>query len=86
MTQETIPAREYTLVHDAANVPCGPKMFGKGMALYQRYKLLAEAESRTLFLGRLATYSYLDMWMAVAQAMVKLRGAVEGKTAGQSMP
>ena len=28
---------------------------------------------RTILLGRLATYSYLDMWMAVAQAMVKLR-------------
>ena len=50
--------------------------FGEGMALYQRYKKLADAEPRTIFIGRLATYSYLDMWMAVAQAMVKLRPVV----------
>ena len=73
-TQETILTREYPLVHDLTNEPYYPMPCGEGMALYQRYKLLAEAERRTLFIGRLATYSYLDMWMAVAQAMVKLRG------------
>jgi UDP-galactopyranose mutase len=53
--------------------------FGEGQALYQRYKELAAAEKDTLFLGRLATYSYLDMWMAVAQAMVKV-GAILKKS------
>ena len=72
--QETILTREYPLVHDRTNEPYYPMSFGEGMALYQQYKSLAEPEKRTLFIGRLATYSYLDMWMAVAQAMMKLRG------------
>ena len=80
---ETVLTKEYPLAHDGTNEPYYPMPFGEGMALYQRYKelaLLARAaaqaaeEPRTVFLGRLATYSYLDMWMAVAQAMVKLRG------------
>ena len=32
-----------------------------------------QKEKNVLFLGRLATYKYLDMWMAVKQAMVKIR-------------
>jgi len=26
-----------------------------------------------IFLGRLATYKYLDMWMAIKQVMTKLK-------------
>lgn len=70
--EETVITREYPLAHDASNEPYYPMPFGEGQALYQRYKELAAAEEGTLFLGRLATYSYLDMWMAVAQAMVKV--------------
>lgn len=39
--------------------------------------MLAEEERRLLLSGRLATFSYLDMVMAVAQAVVKLRGMAE---------
>lgn len=70
---ETVLTKEYPLAHDETNEPYYPMPFGGGMALYQQYKALADAEPRTVFLGRLATYSYLDMWMAVAQAMVKTR-------------
>ncbi len=71
--QTTIITKEYPQAHDANNEPFYPMPFGPGMELYQKYKKLAEAEPRTILLGRLATYSYLDMWMAVKQAMVKLR-------------
>lgn len=71
--RETVLTKEYPLAHDETNEPYYPMPFGEGMALYQQYKALADADPRTVFLGRLATYSYLDMWMAVAQAMVKLR-------------
>ncbi len=39
--------------------------------------MLAEEERRLLLSGWLATFSYLDMVMAVAQAVVKLRGMAE---------
>jgi UDP-galactopyranose mutase len=74
--EETIITKEYPMAHDETNEPYYPMPFGAGMALYQKYKKLADAEKKTIFIGRLATYSYLDMWMAVKQAMVKLRPIV----------
>jgi UDP-galactopyranose mutase len=74
--EETIITKEHPMAHDETNEPFYPMPFGEGQALYQKYKKLADAERRTIFIGRLATYSYLDMWMAVKQAMVKLRPIV----------
>jgi UDP-galactopyranose mutase len=73
---ETIITKEYPMAHDETNEPFYPMPFGEGQALYQKYKKLADAEKKTIFIGRLATYSYLDMWMAVKQAIVKLRPIV----------
>ncbi len=70
---QTVVTREFPVAHDDTNDPYYPMPFGDGRTLYQKYKALADAERRTVFLGRLATYSYLDMWMAVAQVMTKLR-------------
>ncbi|GAA5120663.1 NAD(P)-binding protein [Luteolibacter yonseiensis] len=70
---ETVVTREYPLAHDDTNEPFYPMPFGDGMEIHARYKALARNLPHTLFLGRLATYSYLDMWMAVAQAVTLLR-------------
>lgn len=51
------------------NLPIYPKTFGEGPEIYERYRQAAEADPNTIFLGRLATYRYLDMWMAVKQVM-----------------
>ena len=58
------------------NLPIYPKTFGEGPAIYERYRQAADAENNTIFLGRLATYRYLDMWMAVKQVMVKLKSDI----------
>jgi UDP-galactopyranose mutase len=68
----TIITKEYSISHNNTNIPFYPMPFGNGSDLYNKYKELAEKESNTLFLGRLATYKYLDMWMAVKQAMQKV--------------
>lgn len=54
------------------NDPIYPKTFGEGPEVYKKYLQAAEADKNTIFLGRLATYRYLDMWMAVKQVIVKL--------------
>jgi UDP-galactopyranose mutase len=72
--------KEYPQAHDPTNEPYYPMPFGEGMELYRRYRELAKAEPKTLFLGRLATYAYLDMWMAVAQVMVKLKPVLGGES------
>lgn len=70
---QTIITREYPQAHNSQNEPYYPMPFGEGAQLFKKYKRLAQLERKTVFIGRLATYSYLDMWMAVAQTMVKLR-------------
>ena len=55
------------------NDPIYPKTFGEGPAIYERYRQAADADKNTIFLGRLATYRYLDMWMAVKQVLSKLK-------------
>ena len=47
--------------------------FGESDSIYKKYSNLAAEEKNTIFIGRLATYKYLDMSMAVKQAILKLR-------------
>ena len=70
----TVITVEYpkALEHDW-EVPFYPIPFGDGNDVYNQYKDLTEKEDNVIFLGRLATYKYLDMWMAVKQAFLKLR-------------
>ena len=67
----TIMTRDYPEQHNEYNDPIYPMDFGEGMSIYSAYKSVVRAEQNVLFLGRLASYKYLDMWMAVKQAMVK---------------
>ena len=68
----TIMTRDYPVDHDETNDPIYPKNFGEGQIVYKNYRPAIQAQSNVIFLGRLATYKYLDMWMAIKQAMVKL--------------
>ena len=68
----TILTRDYPQEHDDSNEPIYPKNYGESLMIFERYKKLMQKEKNVLFLGRLATYKYLDMWMAVKQAMVKI--------------
>lgn len=49
-------------------------------ALYKRYEELARREPNVLFLGRLATYQYLNMDQVVGQAMAAFRRLNIGST------
>jgi len=69
----TIHTRDHPEEHVAGkNEAIYPKTFGGGPEMYAKYRKMADKEKNTIFLGRLATYKYLDMWMAVNQVMVKL--------------
>ena len=69
----TIHTRDYPEEYEPGkNEAIYPKPFGGGTEKYQEYLKMAKKEKDTIFLGRLATYKYLDMWMAVAQVMTKL--------------
>jgi len=69
----TIITKEYPTVYNGKNIPYYPIPWGESQKIYDKYKQLASSEKNTVFLGRLATYKYLDMWMAIKQSMVKLK-------------
>ena len=68
----TIITREYPKECTGNDTPFYPIPFGEGLKIYAKYKELADKEKNVIFLGRLATYTYLDMWMAIKQAMLKI--------------
>ena len=70
----TILTRDYPEEYERGkNDPIYPKPFHGGNEIYDKYKKLARREKDVIFLGRLATYKYLDMWMAIKQVMTKLK-------------
>ena len=71
--EHTIFTRDYPEEHNDTNDPIYPKNFGRGKDIYSLYKKAIQSEKNVIFLGRLATYKYLDMWMAVKQVLTKLR-------------
>lgn len=71
---DTVLTRDYPEEHiPGKNIPTYPMNYGYGKNMYLKYKSLASSQLNVLFLGRLATYKYLDMWMAIKQVMTKLR-------------
>jgi UDP-galactopyranose mutase len=69
----TVITKEYPKACSKSDIPFYPIPFGSGPLIYNRYKELTKNHMDTIFVGRLATYTYLDMWMAIKQSMIKLK-------------
>jgi UDP-galactopyranose mutase len=52
------------------DIPYYPIPWGAGQEMYKKYDALKSAEENVIFTGRLSSYKYLDMWMAVKHAMI----------------
>ncbi len=68
---ETIITREYPKRMEEGDIPFYPIPWGEGQEIYLKYEELAQKEVSTMFLGRLAKYKYLDMWVAVKHVFLK---------------
>jgi len=73
---QTIITQEYPKDYREGDIPFYPIPWGEGLQMYAKYKELAYREKNVIFIGRLATYTYLDMWMAVKQAMLKIKHGI----------
>jgi len=69
----TVITTEHPKECGEGDVPFYPIPWGEGQQTYRDYEALAKEETDVIFVGRLATYKYLDMWMAVKHVMLKLR-------------
>lgn len=65
----TVVTREYPQNFDGENEPYYPVNDERNNALYEKYRRLAESESKVVFGGRLGLYKYLDMDKTVAAAL-----------------
>lgn len=65
----TVISREYSTEWIEGSEPFYPVNDETNSALYQQYKVLADAESNVIFGGRLAEYKYYDMAPVIEQAL-----------------
>lgn len=66
---ETVVWQEYSRAATRDDEPYYPVNTDADKALYARYAELAAAEPRTVFGGRLGTYSYYDMHNVIDMAL-----------------
>jgi len=65
----TIITREYPKQYNSGDEPYYPINDEKNNAIFKQYKELADQEKKIIFGGRLADYSYYDMWQVVRNAL-----------------
>ena len=74
MTGQAHPTTSITYEYPTADGdPYYPVPRPENQVLYKRYEALADAEPDTLFVGRLATYRYLNMDQVVGQALATFK-------------
>lgn len=66
---KTIYFTEYSKETTAADIPFYPKRLEADLDLLKRYRQIAEKQIKVSFLGRLATYRYMDMHHVIGEAM-----------------
>jgi len=69
----TVITREYPKDMEEGDIPFYPIPWGESQNMYLKYEELARKDENTIFLGRLAKYKYLDMWMAIKHVFLKLK-------------
>ena len=69
---KTVISREYSAEWKPGEEPYYPVNDAQNSALYQRYKELADRESKVIFGGRLGEYRYYDMDAVIASALSKV--------------
>lgn len=70
----TLVTKETPFACGEKDEPFYPMPFGKSQNLYDtRYKPMADGEANVLFAGRLATYKYLNMDVAIKQVFAKTK-------------
>lgn len=67
--EKTVIFKEYSRVCEAKDTPYYPIRLVEEKSLLSQYVALAREEPRTTFVGRLGTYRYLDMHVAIAEAL-----------------
>ena len=74
---KTVVVREFSRGAEAGDEPYYPVNAASDRARLERYRALAEREENVIFGGRLGSYKYLDMHMAIASALTMVDNVLE---------
>lgn len=69
---------EYSLETGPDDEPAYPKRLSRDIKLLQSYETLARQEENLSFIGRLGTYRYLDMHVAISEARLAAKSFLSG--------
>ncbi len=67
--ERTCVFTEFSKETEPGDIPYYPKRLNGDRSILSRYEALANEETKVSFLGRLATYRYLDMHQVIAEAL-----------------
>ena len=84
--QKTIIFKEYSRLCEEKDTPYYPIRLVAEKSLLAQYIALAREEPRTTFVGRLGTYRYLDMHVAIAEALDVAEKFLACHAASERMP
>jgi UDP-galactopyranose mutase len=80
----TVYFTEYSKETEDLDVPYYPKRLAGDMERLLKYRALAEEEANVSFVGRLATYRYMDMHRVIGEALDFSRDFLAVEAAGQT--
>jgi UDP-galactopyranose mutase len=83
---KTVYFTEYSKETTEADVPYYPKRLTRDVDLLKKYREKAAAQSKVSFLGRLATYRYMDMHHVIGEALQFADKFVQSVESGKPAP
>jgi UDP-galactopyranose mutase len=84
--ERTVAFREYSQETAPGELPYYPKRLAPDKALLARYRAMAEATPGVSFLGRLATYRYMDMETVIGEALAFAEAIASAHARGERPP
>lgn len=75
----TLISREFSRFAEGSDDPYYPINSADDRKIYEKYRDLAKNEENTIFGGRLGTYKYLDMDMAIASAISSFNNEISSR-------
>lgn len=83
---ETVYYTEFSHETTEHDVPYYPKRLSADLELLQRYRQMALSQTGVSFLGRLATYRYMDMHHVIGEAMELADRFIQSRQTGAPLP
>jgi UDP-galactopyranose mutase len=84
--EKTVYFKEFSKETEENDVPFYPKRLTADMEMFQHYHNKALSEKHISFLGRLATYRYMDMHQVIGEAITFSKQFIEAENSNLALP